>query len=112
MWTELLGYFPETEFFLVFDEVFRPRVTRFRSGNTIFFLAPRYISIGLFQYSLFLIFLCHYRARKYVVILCFFLTHTRSMPYYGKSHKDKSNIFFTASIILLYYSPFLQSIDR
>ena len=73
MSTELLGYFPETEFFLVSDDVFRPRVTRFRSGNTIFFLAPRYISIGLFQYSLFLIFFCHYRTRKYVVILCFFL---------------------------------------
>ena len=34
------------------------------------------------------------------------------MPHYVKSHKYKSDIFFTASSILFYYCPFLQSIDR
>ena len=53
MLTVLLGYFPETDFFLVSDDVFRPRVTRFCSRNTIFFLLLAIYRSG----SLFLIFL-------------------------------------------------------
>ena len=43
-----------------------------------FFLFPLYI--GLFQYSLFLIFLFHYRTGKYVVIVRFYTTHNRLLP--------------------------------
>ena len=43
--------------------------------ETLFFLFPLYI--GLFQYSLFLIFLFHYRTGKYVVIVRFYTTHNR-----------------------------------
>ena len=81
MSTEILGYFSETDFSLVSADVFRPRGdwnTRFCSRNTFFFLFPLYI--GLFQYSLFLIFLFHYRTGKYVVIVRFYTTHNRLLP--------------------------------
>ena len=92
--------------------------TRFCSRNTFFFLFPLYI--GLFQHSLFVIFLFHYRTGKYVLIVRFYITPTRllyrpfvkSMLHYVKSHIYKNYIFFTASINLFYSSSFLQSIDR
>ena len=85
------------------------RVTRFRSGNTIFFLPLAIYRSGsfstLYPWSSFVI-----TGQVNMLWLCFFfsfLTHTISMPHHVKSHKYKSDIFFTASITLFYYSPFL-----
>ena len=52
-WTETLDFVPET----------------------LFFLFPLFI--GLFQHSLFVIFLFHYRTGKYVLIVRFYITSTR-----------------------------------
>ena len=78
-----------------------------------FFLFPLYI--GLFQHSLFVIFLFHYRTGKYVLIVRFYITPTRllyrpfvkSMLHYVKSNIYKNYIFFTTSINLFYSSSFL-----
>ena len=43
--------------------------------QTLFFLFPLYI--GLFQHSLFVIFLSHYRRGRYVLIVRFYITPTR-----------------------------------
>lgn len=115
MSTEILGYFLETGFVLVFADMFRPRGdgnSRFSSGNNFPFLVFFSLYIGLFQRSLFLIYLCRYRTAKYVVIAQFCRTHTMSMLHYLKSHIILERFFFTASINVFYYFPFLQSIDR
>ena len=116
--TEILGYFSETDFCLVSADEFRPKGdgTLDFVPETLFFLFP--VNIGLFQHSLFLVFLFHCRTGKYVVIVRFYITHTRlyfyrpfakSMLHYVKSHIYKSYIFFTASINLFYTSSFPQS---
>ena len=69
-----------------------------------FFLAPRYISIGLFQHSLFLIFLCHYRTGKYVVIVCFFLFFS-PIPYLCPTMLNHTNIraIFSSQLQSFYF---------
>lgn len=140
MFAEIQRYVPEPRFSLVSFDVIRPNVNRnigLPSGNrfcscfcwhvrsdpevmetlgfppeTIFFSFFFFsLYIGLFQHSLFLIYLCRYRTAKYVVIALFYRTHTMSMLHYLKSHIILERYFlhsFNQCILLFSFS----SIDR
>ena len=116
MLTEILGY--RLQIFLLFLLTYSDLEGTETLGfvpETLFFLFLLYI--GLFQHSLFLIFL-FITGRVNILWSCgfiqpipdFYRPLAKSMLHPVKSHKYKSCIFFTASINLFYY--FLQLIDR
>ena len=118
MSTEILDYFSETDFCLISAEEFRLRGdgnTRFCSRNTFFFLFPLYI--GLFQHSLLLIFLFHCSTGKYVVIVRFYITHTRLLPSVCEIYAPLCKITHIQELYFLYsFNKFIlfffSSIDR
>ena len=78
-WTETLDFVPET----------------------LFFLFPLFI--GLFQHSLFVIFLFHYRTGKYVLIVRFYITPTRLLyrPFVKSMLRTMYNHTYTRTIFSL-----------
>ena len=119
MSTEILGYFSETDFSLVSTDVFRPRGdwnTRFCSRNTFFSCFLYILDSFSTRYSWFSSFITGQVNKLWSCgfiqpIPDFYRPFAKSMLHSVKSHKYKSYIFFTASINLFYYFPFLQSID-
>ena len=120
MSTEILGYFSETDFSLVSVDVFRPKGdwnTRFCSRNTFFSCFLYILDSFSTRYSWFSSFITEqvnvlWSCGFIQPITDFYRPFAKSMLHSVKSNKYKSYIFFTASINLFYYFPFLQSIDR
>ena len=117
--TEILGYFSETDFLLfllTYSDLEGTETLGFVPETLFFLVSSIYIDSFSTRYSWFSSFITGQVNKLWscgfiLPIPDFYRPFAKSMLHSVKSHKYKSYVFFTASINLFYYFPFLQSID-